>query len=61
MNTPSAPLTGLARRLVFDNLMDETAIRKAQEGASKEKTSLVSYLVKHKLVAGIPLAEAAAD
>lgn len=61
MNTPSAPLTGLARRLVFDSLMDEAGIRKAQEGASKEKASLVSYLVKHKLVAGIPLAEAAAD
>ncbi|MBM7424794.1 type IV-A pilus assembly ATPase PilB [Spongiibacter marinus] len=61
MNSSSAPLTGLARRLVFDGLIDEAGIRKAQDAASKEKKSFVSHLVACKLVDGIAVAEAAAD
>ncbi len=61
MNSSSTPLTGLARRLVFDGLIDEAGIRRAQEAASKEKKSFVSHLVASKLVDGIAVAEAAAD
>jgi type IV pilus assembly protein PilB len=61
MNSSSTPLTGLARRLVFDGLIDEAGIRRAQEAASKEKKSFVSHLVANKLVDGIAVAEAAAD
>lgn len=61
MNPSSTPLTGLARRLVFDGLIDEAGIRRAQEAASKEKKSVVSHLVASKLVDGIAVAEAAAD
>ena len=60
-STYSSPLTGLARRLVFDGLLDEDVVRKAQEAAKKEKKSLVGQLVAGKLADGLTLAQIAAD
>ncbi|QQD19085.1 type IV-A pilus assembly ATPase PilB [Spongiibacter nanhainus] len=61
MNSSQVPLTGLARRLVYDGILEEDAVRKAQEAANKDKKSLVSHLVEKKLADGLNLAEAAAD
>ena len=61
MNSSSAPLTGLARRLVFDGLLDEEAVRKAQEAAKKNKKSLVAQLVASQLADGLTVAQVAAD
>lgn len=61
MNSPVTPLNGLARRLVYDEILDEDTVRKAQETAQKDKKSLVSYLVSKQLADGIRIAEVAAD
>lgn len=61
MNSSSAPLTGLARRLVFDGLLNEDAMRKAQDIAKKDKKSLVAQLVSSKLADGLTIAQVAAD
>jgi len=61
MNSPITPLNGLARRLVYDEILDEDTVRKAQESAQKDKKSLVSYLVSKNLADGIRIAEIAAD
>ncbi|WP_269617754.1 type IV-A pilus assembly ATPase PilB [Zhongshania sp. BJYM1] len=61
MNSPITPLNGLARRLVYDEVLDEDTVRKAQETAQKDKKSLVSYLVSKNLADGVRIAEIAAD
>ncbi|WP_339675131.1 type IV-A pilus assembly ATPase PilB [uncultured Zhongshania sp.] len=61
MNSPITPLNGLARRLVYDEILDEDTVRKAQETAQKDKKSLVSYLVSKQLADGVKIAEIAAD
>lgn len=61
MNSAQTPLNGLARRLVYDEILDEDTVRKAQESAQKDKKSLVSYLVSKNLADGIRIAEIAAD
>ena len=61
MNSTQVPLTGLARRLVYDGILEEETVRKAQETANKDKKSLVTHLVEKKLADGLSLAEAAAD
>ena len=61
MNSPITPLNGLARRLVYDEILDEDTVRKAQESAQKDKKSLVSYLVSKQLADGVRIAEIAAD
>jgi len=61
MNSPVTPLNGLARRLVYDDILDEDTVRKAQETAQKDKKSLVSYLVSKQLADGVKIAEIAAD
>lgn len=61
MNSAQVPLTGLARRLVYDGILDEDTVRKAQETANKDKKSLVTHLVEKKLADGLSLAGAAAD
>ncbi|WP_211827869.1 type IV-A pilus assembly ATPase PilB [Kistimonas asteriae] len=43
-------LTGLARRLVTDNLLDEETAINAVEAARKDKLPLITYLVQEKLV-----------
>ena len=42
-------LSGLAKRLVLDDIISEESAIKAVEAAKKEKTLLVSYLVQNKL------------
>jgi type IV pilus assembly protein PilB len=61
MNSPVTPLNGLARRLVYDEILDENTVRKAQETAQKYNKSLVSHLVSKQLADGIRIAEVAAD
>ena len=61
MNTDSASLSGLARRLVNDGLLSQEAALDAYEKAKAAKTPLVSYLVKNKAINDLDLAEAAAD
>ncbi|MBQ0761008.1 MAG: type IV-A pilus assembly ATPase PilB [Zhongshania sp.] len=61
MNSSMTPLNGLARRLVYDEILDEDTVRKAQESAQKDKKSLVSYLVGKQLADGVQIAEIAAD
>jgi len=60
MNT-AITISGLARRLVKDNLITEDDALKAVEGASREKTPLPLYLVNNSAIDGKLLAEAAAD
>ena len=43
-------LTGIARKLVMDNHLDEAAAIQAVEAANKENVQLTSYLVKNKIV-----------
>ncbi len=61
MATPatSLNLTGLARRLVQENLLDEGTAVSAVDAANKEKTPFASYLVANKLVASADIARLA--
>ncbi|MCP4285795.1 MAG: type IV-A pilus assembly ATPase PilB, partial [Gammaproteobacteria bacterium] len=43
-------LTGIARKLVLENHLDEAAAIQAVETANKESVQLTSYLVKNKIV-----------
>jgi type IV pilus assembly protein PilB len=43
-------LTGIARKLVNDNHLDESTALEAVENANKENTQLTSYLVKNNIV-----------
>ena len=43
-------LTGLARKLVLDNHLDEAAAIEAVQNANKESVPLTSFLVKNKIV-----------
>lgn len=63
MATPSLQmnLSGLARKLVLDGLLDEKAAQKAQEQCTKKKIPLVSYLVDQKLVGSKEIANIAAQ
>lgn len=54
-------LTGLAKQLVVAELLDEKSAQQAYQQARRDKLSLVSYLVQHKMVKSITLAELASD
>ena len=58
---PKINLSGLARRLVQDGLLDETTAEKAVAEARRKKIQLVSHLVENKLVSGKDIAWAAAQ
>lgn len=47
---PTAHLSGLARRLVMDGLLDQSEATKAHETALKKRTHFVSYLVENKIL-----------
>ncbi|MEF9977306.1 MAG: type IV-A pilus assembly ATPase PilB [Thermomonas sp.] len=51
-------ITGIARRLVLDNALDEGAARKAMDAATAEKQPLAAYLVERRLVTPAALAAA---
>lgn len=42
--------TGLAARLLAEQLIDESTLQSAELSAQKEKTTLLSYLAKHNLI-----------
>jgi len=43
-------LSGLARRLIAEDFIDEVQVRDALDKAAEEKTSLISYLAQHQIV-----------
>ena len=53
---PTAHLSGLARRLVMDGLLDEAEATKAHETALKKRTHFVSYLVENKIISSRDIA-----
>lgn len=62
MATPtSVALSGLARRLVKDGVLNESAAQDAFQAALREKRPFVSYLVEHRLADSSVIAEAASD
>ncbi|HIG40218.1 MAG: type IV-A pilus assembly ATPase PilB [bacterium] len=54
-------LSGLARRLVEDSLLDENAARNASEEAAKNRIPFVSHLVQKNLVSAKDIAGSAAE
>lgn len=60
MATEPIPLSGLARRLVDEGLVDAEIVLKATVEARKTATPLVSYLVQNKLVEAKAIAVSAA-
>ncbi|MBM7061511.1 type IV-A pilus assembly ATPase PilB [Pseudomonas sp. UL073] len=54
-------LSGLARQIVFAELLDEKSALQAQQQAQRNKLPLVTYLVQNKLVKSRALAELAAE
>ncbi|HSD15668.1 MAG TPA: type IV-A pilus assembly ATPase PilB [Thermomonas sp.] len=51
-------ITGIARRLVLDGVLEESAARKAMEAATAEKQPLAAYLTERRLVTPAALAAA---
>lgn len=60
MNT-AVNLSGLARRLVADGLLDEELARDSLAQSQKEKTPFVQHLVSSNTLKALVIAEAAAD
>jgi len=54
-------LSGLARKLVVDGLLDDAAAQDHYQKAMKEKKPFVSYLVENKIVASRDIGMAAAQ
>ncbi|SEW01883.1 type IV-A pilus assembly ATPase PilB [Luteibacter sp. 329MFSha] len=60
MHTPMlAGLTGMARRLVTENVLAEADVRKAVQDAAEKRVSLSSWLVDHNLVDSAKLSQVA--
>ncbi|WP_166209488.1 type IV-A pilus assembly ATPase PilB [Cognatiluteimonas telluris] len=51
-------ITGIARRLVMDGALEESAAREAMEAATQAKRPLAGYLLEKKLIAPVDLAAA---
>lgn len=51
MNQPLPTLRGLPKRLVQDGLIDEVTAREIVATCAQKKTSVVGYLIDHKLIA----------
>ncbi len=60
-SSTSTNLSGLARKLVLDGLLEEDKAIEAHEQATKEKTPLVRYLVEKELLDSSAIAHAAAQ
>lgn len=60
ISQPNVQLIGLARQLVQNHLLDETAALKALEQSRKENIPFVAYLVDNKLVRDKDIARVAA-
>lgn len=61
MNTSAPTLSGLARRLVSDGLLDQELARKALAQASKEKAPFVQHLVNNAILDSRTIARVASD
>ena len=61
MNAPTPQLSGLARRLVKDGLLDESAAKHAIGQAAKEKKPLVQFLISSGTVNADAIANAASE
>jgi len=63
MSTPSTStnISGLARKLVLDGLLEEDKAIEAHEQATKKKTPLVRYLVEKELLDSSSIAHAASQ
>ena len=57
----AAPLTGLARRLVQDGVLEEVVARKALQDARARKSQFVAHLIESGLANSMRIAEAASD
>ena len=57
----ATPLSGLARRLVKDGLLNEQQAQQGCQDAAAEQTPFVSYLVQQNIANGSAIAEAASD
>ena len=51
-------ITGIARRLVIDGALDESAAREAMHAATAEKKPLATYLADRRLVSAASMAAA---
>ena len=58
---PTVNLSGLARRLVLDGLLDEAEAASAHETALKKRTHFVSYLVEKKILNSKDIAKSGAQ
>jgi len=61
VSTNKVNLSGLARKLVIDGLLEEAAAQDAFQGALKKKQPFVSYLVENKLAPSDKIALAASQ
>lgn len=57
----ATPLSGLARRLVKDGILDEEQAQQSYQDAAAERVPFVSFLVQQGLANGHRIAEAASD
>jgi len=57
--SPVSQLSGLAKRLVVDGLLDEDGATEIQEKALKSRKPFVSYLVENRLLPGSAIASSA--
>lgn len=60
-NAPNIMLSGLARRLVLDGLIEEASAKDAVRAAQQQKLPLVRYLVDNKLAKARDIAVCAAE
>lgn len=58
---PNMVLSGLARKLVQDGVLDAAKATQAQTTANKKKTPFVSYLVENKLADAKKIAQSASE
>ena len=61
MNASNVPLSGLARRLVQDNILAEEIAKEVQLAVRSNGKQFVSHLIESELAESLAVAEAAAD
>lgn len=61
VSTANVPLTGLARKLVMDGLLEQDAAQQAWEESLADKLPFVSYVVGKGLIQGSVVAQIAAE
>ena len=61
ITNPQVNVSGLARRLIRDNLLTEEQAHQAFQDALKKRLSFVTYLVENKLLDSQPIANAASQ